>query len=288
MPTKIEKDSHTGVETTGHEWDGIKELNNPLPKWWLYMFYLSVAIALVYFVFMPSIPLGTTYFGGVRDYSARQDAENAVAAGKEAQSAYLEQIAANDLADIAGDNRLLTFAMAGGAAAFATNCAPCHAQGGAGQQGVYPALVDDDWLWGGSYEAIHDTIAYGVRSEHPETRYNMMPAFGEWMTEAEMRQATAYVLALADLEHDTALAEPGATVFAENCTGCHGEDGRGIAELGAPNLADAIWLYGSSEQAIYQQIVEPKHGMMPAWTGRLDDETIKMLTVYVHALGGGQ
>ena len=194
-----------------------------------------------------------------------------------------------ELAEIADDPELTSVAFAGGEAVFADNCAPCHGLGGAGQ-GFYPTLADDAWIWGGSLEAIHQTILYGVRSGHPDARFNEMPAFGAlgMLSREEVSDVADYVLAISGQEHDAAAAERGAPIFAEQCASCHGEGGQGMEELGGPSLADQIWLYGGAKRDIVQQIHQPKHGVMPAWTGRLDPEAIKSLAVYVHALGGGR
>ena len=169
------------------------------------------------------------------------------------------------------------------------NCVQCHGSGAAGSPG-YPNLNDDDWLWGGTLEAIETTIRYGVRSSHDETRVSDMPAFGrdELLTEEEINDAAEYVLSLSGGEFDAAAAERGATIFADNCVACHGEQGEGMQEMGGPNLSDAIWLYGGDKDTVLHTIRNARRGVMPTWQGRLDDTTIKQLTLYVHALGGGE
>ena len=287
MPTKVEKDAATGVDTTGHEWDGIKELNNPLPKWWLYVFYATIAFSVIWWLLFPSIPWFTGYFKGVIGYDQREDLYAAIEAGRVGQLAYLEGIEESSLDEIVQDPELLSFALAGGATAFADNCAPCHAAGGAGQAG-YPALVDDDWLWGGDLEAIHETILYGVRFDHDQTRFNEMPAFGDILEPEQVSAVAEYVLSFAGEAEDPELAAAGEQVYVDNCAACHGPEGEGLPVMGAPRLNDAIWLYGGSKRQVMAQIRGPKHGVMPAWIDRLDPATIKMLTVYVHGLGGGQ
>ena len=288
MPTKVEKDAATGAETTGHEWDGIKELNNPLPKWWLYVFYATIAFSLVWWVLFPAIPYGTGYTKGLLGYSQRADLDAAIEAGRVGQIAYLQRIDEASPAEIVQDPELLSFALAGGAATFVDNCAPCHGAGGAGLPGGYPSLADDVWLWGGTLEDIHQTISYGVRFDHEETRFSEMPAFRDVLGPQEIGDVAEYVLSLTGNAEDPAVAERGAQVFADNCAACHGEAGEGTAEMGAPNLTSAIWLYGGHKEQVVAQIRSPRHGVMPAWIGRLPSETIKMLTVYVHSLGGGQ
>ena len=289
MPTKIEKDAVTGRDTTGHEWDGIKELNTPLPKWWLYVMYATIIWSVVWWFLYPSWPGITGYFGGVVGANQRLELDQRMAEASAAQAQYLERIEAASLEQIASDPELTSFALAGGSAAFADNCAPCHGLGGAGQ-GFYPSLADDTWIWGGTLDEIHTTLLYGIRSNHEDTRFNMMPAYGMdgILDRQQINDVAAHVLALAGREHDAEAAARGAAIFAEQCTACHGEAGEGIQELGAPRLDDAIWLYGSTKEEIVAQIHAPRHGVMPAWTGRLDPETLKTLSVYVHGLGGGQ
>jgi cytochrome c oxidase cbb3-type subunit 3 len=283
MPTKIEKDSVTGTETTGHEWDGIKELNTPLPKWWLYVLYATIIWSAIYYVLYPTIP----GIKGLLGYSQREEVAERIAEARARQGSNLKRIAAAPLEEIKADADLLNFAMTGGRAAFADNCAPCHASGGAGRPG-YPILADDDWLWGGSLEAIHQTIRDGVRAGIDETRESDMPAFGaDELLEKDQIQAVAdYVLSLS--QQAAAAGTPGAEVYVEQCASCHGEAGEGGREFGAPKLADQIWLYGGEKEEVASQVTRPRQGVMPAWSGRLDDTTIKMLAVYVHALGGGE
>lgn len=289
MSDKKRTDNVTGFDTTGHEWDGIEELNRPLPKWWLYTWYACILWAFVYFILYPAIPLVSGYTKGVLGYSQRATVAADVASGKESQKAWRDQIAAKDLEAIAADPELLRFALAGGKAAFGDNCAPCHGSGAQGFKG-YPNLNDDAWLWGGSLEAIHTTLQYGIRSGHEEARVNDMLAFGrdQVLDRQQISDVTQYVLAISNQEHDTAAAEKGKEVFAENCVACHGEGGVGNQELGAPNLTDAIWLYGGDQATITASIYQGRGGGMPAWIDRLDQVTVKQLTLFVHSLGGGQ
>ena len=285
MPTKVEKDDVTGLDTTGHEWDGIKELNRPLPKWWLYTFYASIVYAFIYWVLYPSWPYVTGYFGGVLGGNQRVALDERLAEARAAQAQYLDRIQAASTDQILADPELLTFAIAGGEAAFADNCAPCHGLGGAGQ-GPYPALADDDWLWGGTLEEIEYTINHGIRNASDDARINEMPAYGDILEREDITAVTQYVLSLSNPNTDQVNAE-GRALFEENCAACHGEQGEGIQELGGPNLADQIWLYGGSEAEVIQQIGYPQQGVMPPWIDRLDEATIKNLTIYVHTLGGG-
>src|SRR5690606_23979616 len=178
------------------------------------------------------------------------------------------------------------FAISSGAAAFKINCVQCHGSGAAGSPG-YPNLNDDEWLWGGTPEEIRVTIAHGIRfAGDDETHVSEMPAFGGMLNREEIQNVTQYVVSLASGEADA--ASPGAQLFADNCAACHGENGKGDKTLGAPDLTDAIWLYGSSPAEIAAQIRQPRHGVMPAWQARLGERTIKELAVFVHSLGGGQ
>ncbi|MCK5089280.1 MAG: cytochrome-c oxidase, cbb3-type subunit III, partial [Hyphomicrobiaceae bacterium] len=266
-----EIDHVTGVETTGHVWDGdLKELNKPLPKWWLYVLYATIIWSIGYWILYPAWPTLHGYTKGILDYSPRAEVAEELAAAKAKQAKYLDEIAAKSLDEIATDQELLPFVMAGGTAVFGDNCGPCHGKGGGGAVG-YPNLNDDDWLWGGKLEDVEHSILYGIRSSHPETRDMAMPRFGidEMLKPAEIATVTQYVLSLSGKATDTAAVERGKTLFADNCGACHGEDGKGSIELGAPNLTDNIWLFGSAPAAIAETIRTGRGGVMPHWTGRL-------------------
>jgi cytochrome c oxidase cbb3-type subunit III len=286
---KREIDDVTGVETTGHEWDGVKELNKPLPKWWVYTFYATILWAIAYWVVYPAWPTLTGYTKGTFGYSQRATVADEIKAGQAAQSGLREQLAAASLDRVKGDPDLLRFAMAGGAAAFQTNCAPCHGRGAQGFVG-YPNLNDDDWLWGGGIEEIHKTISVGIRSDQKDSRASQMPRYGldKLLEEPQIIDVAEYVLSFSGKSESSAAAARGQKLFAEQCASCHGADGKGKQEQGAPNLTDDIWLYGGSRQAIIESIRTGRGGVMPAWTGRLDPVTVKSLAVYVHSLGGGK
>ncbi|MHB0953565.1 MAG: cytochrome-c oxidase, cbb3-type subunit III [Allorhizobium sp.] len=281
-------DEISGVETTGHEWDGIRELNNPMPRWWVWTFYACIVWAIGYTIAYPAWPLLTSNTKGLLGYSSRAQVAAELSDAKAAQSVYLEKIAALPLNEIVADKELAQFAISGGAAAFKVNCSPCHGSGAAGGPG-YPNLNDDDWLWGGDLESIHTTLAHGIRYDvDADTRVSEMPAFVDILQPEQIKQVAAYVWSLTNTPSDPALVEPGTQVFVENCVACHGEDAKGLREFGAPNLADAIWLKAQGEQGIAQQVAQPKHGVMPAWSARLGETTVKELTVFVHSLGGGE
>ncbi len=289
MPTKIEKDAVTGTDTTGHEWDGIKELNTPLPKWWLYVFYATIVWSIGYYVVYPSWPSLTTHLKGVTGYWSRADVITQIAEQEQVRAPFVNRIKALPLDRIRADRDLLGFAIAGGRAAFADNCMPCHGSGGGGTKG-FPNLADDDWIWGGDLASIQRTIQYGIRSAHPDSRISQMPRFGAdgILTAAQINDAAEFVLSLSGGAKDAAAGGRGAGVFRENCAACHGDKGEGNMEMGAPNLADGIWLYGGDKASIVRTITYSRNGSMPAWNGRLSDETIKMLSIYVNSLGGGR
>lgn len=290
MATNIEKDEISGTTTTGHEWDGIKELNTPLPRWWLYTFYGTVIWAIGYTIAYPAWPLLTSATPGVIGYSSRGAVSETIEAAKAAQKDNLDKIAAANVDDILKDPQLLSFAQAGGAAAFKVNCVQCHGSGAAGGAG-YPNLNDDDWLWGGTPEAIYYTLQHGIRyTEDTETRESQMPAFGVdgILTPEQIDEVANYTLSLGGEPADAAKAEAGKQIFAENCASCHGDDGKGGRDFGAPNLTDKIWLFGGNLAEAKAQIAKPRLGVMPGWAKRLDDATIKQLAVYVHSLGGGE
>ncbi len=290
MPTKPEKDAITGTEIRSHEWDGIQEMDNPLPRWWLYVFYASILISIIYMVLYPAIPGITGYTKGILGYTERHALEADLVAHRESQAGFFDRIAAATPAEIREDADLLNFALAGGKSAFADNCAPCHAAGGAGRAG-FPNLADDDWLWGGSLDAIQTTLLHGIRwDQDDDTRVSEMPRFlaDEILTTEQIADVTQYVLAFVNRADDPAAAARGAPIYAEQCGVCHGAKGEGNQELGSPRLSNDIWQYGGTADLVAAQIGNPQHGVMPSWSGRLDESTIKMLTVYVHSLGGGQ
>lgn len=285
-----EIDQPTGVETTGHEWDGIKELNNPLPRWWLIILWITVAWSVVYWILMPSWPGVTGYFAGFRNHSERANVDSAIEALNAERDRQMSQLLSiESIDDVERDPQLLQYAMNAGASLFGDNCATCHGAGGQGFKG-YPSLVDDAWIWGGELADIQQTIHYGIRSAHPETRNNVMQAYGELgiYNRDQISDLVEYVVNLSGREADPEAVARGSTLFEQQCASCHGVNGAGNQELGSPNLTDAIWLYGGERTDIRQTLYYGRSGVMPYWTDRLTDEQITALAVYVHSLGGGE
>ena len=283
-------DEFTGIETTGHEWDGVRELNNPLPNWWRWIFYATIVWSLGYYVAYPSWPLISSYTTGMLGYSSRAEVAQEVAAAKERQKVHLDKLEKLSLQEIQTDAELLNFALAGGRSAFNVNCSQCHGLGAQGFTG-YPNLNDDEWLWGGTLDAISHTITHGVRNpDGEEARDSAMPAFlkDEVLEAAQINDVAEYVLAMSGQQADAAAAEKGKPLFAEHCVACHGEKGEGLAEFGAPALNNNIWLYGGDKAAIVDTISNSRSGVMPAWGQILEPVVVKQLAVYIHSLGGGK
>ncbi|WP_299655866.1 cytochrome-c oxidase, cbb3-type subunit III [uncultured Tateyamaria sp.] len=283
-------DEATGTDTTGHDWDGIKELNNPLPRWWLWCFYGTIVWGVAYTIAYPAWPLVNSATAGLLGYSTRAEVAEQIAE-VEAQNAEVAAVLASaDLSTLSPDDPAHRYGVAGGASVFLANCSQCHGAGAAGvQAGGYPNLLDDAWLWGGSLEDIEYTVRHGIRNDtDPDARWSEMPVFGDILSDEEIGQTVEYVLALSGQDHDAALAEQGLVLFEEQCTACHGDAGEGIRDLGAPTLNDAIWLYGGDRETITETITYSRFGVMPAWGPRLDEDEIKAVTLYLHQLGGGE
>ena len=284
-----ELDQHTGTETTGHEWDGIKELDTPLPRWWLWVFYGCIAFAIVYWVLMPSWPGINGYSHGVLGKSDRAALGQELDKLNQVRGAQLVQLRSATPEQIEADPKLLAYAMQVGQSVFGDNCATCHGAGGGGGKG-YPNLRDDVWLWGGSLGDIQKTVTVGVRAGNPHARTEVvMPAFGrdQMLKSDQIDDLTEYVVALSRRKADPAAVARARQTFADQCASCHGPAGTGDQSRGIPNLTDADWLYGSGREAIHDQIWNGRNGVMPTWESRLSPETIKALAVYVHANSGG-
>lgn len=288
-----EIDAHSGRATTGHEWDGLRELDTPLPRWWLYLFYASIVIAVIYWVLMPAWPTLNGYTRGLLGWSDRANVAAEVAALESARAPNYARLLSSSSAQLAQDPQLREFAYEAGAAHFGDNCATCHGAGGAGAPG-YPSLADNVWIWGGALGEIEHTIRVGVRSEHAEARFSQMPAFGRdnLLEPAAIADVTEYVLTLgpaaAREKPNAAAAGRGEAVYAQQCAACHGVDGAGDRTLGAPSLKDDIWLYGGSRAEVLHQVRLGRAGVMPSWDGRFDPAVVRALAFYVHELGGGE
>lgn len=289
MADKREIDEATNTQTTGHEWDGIKELDTPMPRWWLWTFYATVVWGILYMILMPAWPLVTGATPGLLGYSSRGEVATEIEAAAEANAPLDNRLLETDLANVAEDPELLRYATAGGAAVFRNRCSQCHGAGGQGAIGGYPNLLDDAWLWGGTVDAIHQTIQHGIRYEDdPDTRFSQMPAYGDILSDEEIDNLVEYVQSLSGAEHDEEMAAQAEQLFAENCAACHGEQGKGMTDLGAPNLTDTIWLYGGDDESLHETVTNARYGVMPAFQGRLSPADIRKAAVYVHGLGGGR
>jgi cytochrome c oxidase cbb3-type subunit 3 len=295
----VKQDPKASVGTTGHVWDGIEELNSPLPRWWVWVFYLTIIFAIGYAIAYPAWPMLTRATPGLLGASTRADVAAEIKRFDDANAEIKGRLVASDLAAIDQDPALKQFAVSAGAAVFRTNCATCHGSGAGGVEGKgYPNLLDNDWLWGGTLEAIHTTVTHGIRNTtDPDARLSEMPKFGtdELLTAEQIGQVVDYVLQIAGRDHDAALAAAGQQIFADNCAACHGDDGKGNRDLGAPNLTDAIWLYGSDRDTVTATVAGARYGVMPAWgtapeggRPRLTEDQIRAVAVYVHSLGGGE
>jgi cytochrome c oxidase cbb3-type subunit 3 len=289
MTTEKHVDEVSGTETTGHEWDGIRELNTPLPLWWLYTFYATIVFAVGYWVLYPAWPTPYGFTPGILHQSERVDVDKAVLELKSKREELGKALMSSSLQQIENDPNLFQFAREAGKSAFGDNCATCHGSGGQGGKG-YPNLNDDVWLWGGKLEDIKHTITVGVRSTHPDTRMSQMPAFGAdaILQPAQIDDLTEYVINLSGGKADAAAVQRATQPWTDNCAACHGPEGKGNREFGAPNLTDKDWLYGGTKAEIRAQIVKGKGGVMPTWGTRLEPMTIDALAVYVHSLGGGE
>lgn len=282
-----EKDSVTGTDTTGHEWDGLKELNTPLPKWWLWTYVACVVWGVVWVVLYPALPGITGHFRGVLGFSTRGELAAELQATAKARAAVLDPIAAMPVAQVKSDPKLMQAALAAGRTVFAENCQPCHGAGGEGKLG-YPSLADDNWIWGGSLDDIVKTLHVGIRSGHADARASIMPAFGTILQPGELDAVTDHVMALYGKPRGGADVAKGAELFAANCAACHGEAGQGNRDLGAPMLKTATHLYGDTRELVRAQIANPRMGVMPNWNTRLSEATIRAVAIYVHMLGGGE
>jgi cytochrome c oxidase cbb3-type subunit III len=281
-------DEPSGTQTVGHEWDGIEELDTPMPRWWVLTYWACIIWAIGYVIVYPAIPMLNSATPGVWNWSSRGQLAQEMSAEAKRRAPITSALALVPVDQLAAKPELLQAAIEGGRAAFKVHCVQCHGSGAAGSKG-YPNLNDDDWLWGGDLSAIHYTLLHGIRNpDHDATRASQMPAFEGVLTPAEIDNVVAHVRTISGQQKPTASSQNGAALFANNCASCHGGDGKGLREFGAPNLTDKIWLYGGDAGTIRTTINKSRYGVMPRWNNRLDPVTIKMLAAYVHSLGGGE
>ncbi len=289
--SKGEGDPVTGEETTGHEWNGIKELDTPVPRGILWFIFVTHLFAVIWWVLMPAFPLGWSYTKGILGIDQRDTVEQAILSNQAAREPWTSQIAALSYDEIQADEALMTNVELSGRQLFGDNCAACHGMNGTGRSN-YPDLTDGDWLWGdGSPEAIAETLRVGINARHDETRISQMPAFGRdaMLGRPEVRQVAQYVYSLSHPEYSTAenvdMIAAGQQLFIDNCSGCHGEDGLGSRDIGAPNLTDSAWIYGGTLDNIIASVHGGRVGHMPTWDERLTTTEIKTLALYVYDLG---
>jgi cytochrome c oxidase cbb3-type subunit 3 len=280
------KKSLESFGTTGHDWDGVSEYNVPAPRWWLIVWIVCIIWAVIYWFFYPTWPTLSGNTKGSLNWTKFSELSGEQKEIEAKKVVYLEQMSKKSLEEILQDEKLMQFALNTGKSAFRENCSACHGQGAQGAKG-YPNLNDDDWLWGGKLSDIYQTLLYGIRSGHDSARVNQMPSFGldKVLKKAEINDTIEYVLSLSNKSEFNARGE---AIFKANCVACHGNEAKGNQALGAPNLTDAIWLYGSDKKDIYYTIYYARAGVMPFWKDRLDDNTIKSLSLYVYSLGGGK
>jgi cytochrome c oxidase cbb3-type subunit 3 len=290
MADKKRIDAPTGTQTVGHEWDGIEELDTPMPRWWLLTFYATIIFSIGYVVVYPALPGLTGATKGTFGWSSRGELDKTMQAEAARKAPILSAIAATPIEQLPAKPQLMQAAVQGGAAAFKTHCVQCHGSGAAGSPG-YPNLNDDDWLWGGDLKAIEYTITHGARNpEVATTRTSLMPAFGRdgILTKGQIEDVVSHIRTISGEEKPSASARRGATLFEANCAVCHGPAGKGMREFGAPNLTDGIWLFGGDRETLARTVADSRKGVMPAWDHVLSPVTIKMLAAYVHSLGGGE
>ena len=284
-------DEATGTSTVGHEWDGIEELDTPMPRWWLWSLYATIVWGIAYVILYPAWPMVHGATEGVLGWSSRGQLEQEMQVDAKRRAPVMNAIAATAITDLPAKPELMQAAVQGGGAAFRVHCVQCHGAGGAGVRKLYPSLTDDDWLWGGDLATIEYTITHGIRNpDHKATRTSQMPAFGRdgILEPAQIADVVSFVRTISRQEKPGASSARGAAIFEANCSVCHGPAGQGGRQVGAPKLTDAIWLYGGDRASLTATITQPRNGVMPRWGARLDSVTIKMLAAYVYSLGGGE
>jgi cytochrome c oxidase cbb3-type subunit 3 len=287
MNKKHDNNQQNEPKVTGHVWDdNIQEYDTPAPRWWLIVWVVCIIWGVVYWFFYPTWPTPGGNNKGINNWTSKSQLKESQIEINNRKAKNLEKFSKLSFEEIKKDKELIEFALAGGKIAFKENCAACHGTGAAGAKG-YPNLNDDDWLWGGSIQDIYQTLKYGIRSDHEDARDSAMPAFGldELLSQEEIDAVAGYVMSLSDIGKANSKGE---AIFKEQCAVCHGDSGKGDRSVGAPNLADKIWLYGKSKEDIIYTIYNARAGVMPNWNERLDDNTIRQLAIYIHLLGGGE
>jgi len=281
-----ERDPLTGHQTTGHEWNGITELNTRVPRAVWFFIIVTHIFALIAWVLLPTWPLVTTYTKGLLARDQRDQVAEKVIAANVARADWADRITAAPVSEIFDTPELLARANGTAHQIFGDNCAACHGLNAGGGPG-FPSLIDDAWLWGGDPDIIMETLRVGINSTHPDTRYAQMLAFGRdgLLEREDIRIVVDYVQSLSGAEISTDHAAAGAEIYANNCSSCHGETAMGDTEQGAPNLTDAFWIYGGDDKAMFDTIWDGRQGWMPAWEGRLTETERKILTVYLTHLG---
>ena len=278
-----ERDPLTGHQTTGHEWNGITELNTRVPRiiWWC--IGITHVWALVMWILLPSWPLVTTYTKGLLGLDQKELVRGELEVGERYREHWEAQLSAGTLDQIRAEPALMEVVAASAPRLWGDNCAACHGVLGVGGPG-FPSLIDDAWLWGGSDEAVLQSIRVGINAAHPDTQISEMLAFGETeiLTRDQIRTVALYVQSLSGLAApEPAVLAEGETIYIDNCSSCHGEDAAGLNDLGAPNLTDAFWIYGGDSQTLFDTIYGGRRGWMPAWEGRLSEAQQNMLAVYL-------
>jgi cytochrome c oxidase cbb3-type subunit 3 len=282
-----ERDPLTGHMTTGHEWNGITELNTRVPRAvWFFIIVTHIWAVAMWFL-VPAWPLVTTYTEGLLGIDQRDQVEQEIAAATIARSDWTNQIIEQPISDIRADAALMNRVGTTAPALFGDNCAACHGTAASGGPG-YPSLVDQAWLWGGDAEAIMETLRVGINAQHPETRRSQMLAFGRLgvLSSTEVRTLVDHVQSLSVEGISPGNAGEGAALFAQHCASCHGEDGSGLQSMGAPDLTDDFWIYGGDARTIFDTIWDGREGLMPAWDDRLSLADRKILTIYLQELAG--
>ena len=279
------RDGLTGYLTTGHEWNGITELNTPVPRV-VYLFLTAAFLfSLVYWVLMPAWPIGSSYTRGLLGVDQHQIVAATLKQEALDRSQWSGKIASESYAAIAADPALMTIVRETGHTLFGNNCAACHGIDATGGPG-FPNLTTSSWLWGGKPEEIFTTIRVGINSAHPDTHVSQMPAFGrdQMLKREDVFKAASYVYSLSNpdsREVDPENVVVGRAIFAANCVACHGTDAKGNSEVGAPNLTDQFWIYGGTLETIDTTIWGGRQGHMPTWEARLSELDRKILTLYL-------